>query len=111
VTLWADPNQLQQLFLNLVLNALDAMPQGGTLTLQGHIESGRVVVEVRDTGAGVSPELIPRLFEPFVSNKETGLGLGLAISRRIAEDHGGTIQWVSSGGRGACFRVTLPLQA
>jgi len=111
VTLWADPNQLQQLFVNLVLNALDAMPQGGTLTLQGHIESGRVVVEVRDTGAGVSPELIPRLFEPFVSNKETGLGLGLAISRRIAEDHGGTIQWVSGGGRGACFRVTLPLQA
>lgn len=95
VTLWADPNQLQQLFVNLVLNALDAMPQGGTLTLQGHIESGRVVVEVRDTGAGVSPELIPRLFEPFVSNKETGLGLGLAISRRIAEDHGGTIQWLS----------------
>jgi signal transduction histidine kinase len=111
VTLWADPNQLQQLFVNLVLNALDAMPHGGKLTLQVRAEAGQVIVEVRDTGPGVSPELIPRLFEPFVSNKDTGLGLGLAISRRIAEDHGGTVSMVSSAGSGACFRVILPLKS
>ncbi|GIW84125.1 MAG: ATP-binding protein [Gemmataceae bacterium] len=109
VTLLADPNQLQQLFVNLVLNALDAMPNGGTLTIQVHQNKSSVVIEVHDTGPGLPAELMDRLFEPFVSNKETGLGLGLPISRRIAEDHGGSIQAAQRAGGGASFIVTLPV--
>jgi two-component system sensor histidine kinase HydH len=96
------------LFVNLVLNALDAMPNGGTLTIQVHQNKSSVVIEVHDTGPGIPAELMDRLFEPFVSNKETGLGLGLPISRRIAEDHGGSIQAAQRAGGGASFIVTLP---
>jgi len=108
VSLTADAGQLQQVLVNLLLNALDAMPGGGTLRLAVREGGGRVVVEVADTGPGVAREMLPRLFEPFASSKETGLGLGLVISRRIVEDHGGTIDARNSPGGGASFSVTLP---
>jgi signal transduction histidine kinase len=105
----ADPEQLQQLLVNLALNALDAMPQGGVLEVGiGTPDRGQVELHVRDTGAGISPELLPRLFKPFVSGKETGLGLGLVISRRIAEGHGGTLHAVNRPEGGACFVLRLP---
>lgn len=109
VTVTADAEQLRQVFLNLCLNALDAMPTGGTLTL--HVRPrppGRVEVEVADTGPGVSRGMMPRLFEPFASTKDTGLGLGLVISKRIVEDHGGAINAANRPDGGACFFVTLP---
>ena len=92
----ADADQMQQLLVNLALNALDAMPQGGSLDISlGVPVHGQVELRVHDTGPGIAPALLPRLFEPFVSSKETGLGLGLVVSRRIAESHGGNL-WVTN---------------
>src|SRR5690606_5668245 len=88
----ADQDQLQQLLLNLVLNALDAIPSAGTVTVELRpVPDGMVELSVRDTGPGIAPHILPKVFETFVSTKETGLGLGIPVSRRIAEDHGGTL--------------------
>jgi signal transduction histidine kinase len=88
------------------------MPAGGTLTVAVRKLPGRVDVDVIDTGAGIPAELMPRLFEPFVSGKDTGLGLGLVISRRIVEDHDGTLTAANRpGGGGACLTVCLPTQS
>jgi signal transduction histidine kinase len=106
----ADADQMQQLLVNLALNALDAMPQGGSLDVSlGAQVHDQVELRVCDTGPGIAPALLPRLFEPFVSSKETGLGLGLVVSRRIAESHGGNL-WVTNPPQGgACFVVRLPV--
>ncbi len=104
----ADAEQLQQLFVNLVLNALDVMPRGGRLEVAvGPPADGQVEVGVRDTGPGISDDLLPRLFQPFVSSKETGLGLGLVTSQRIAETHGGSLTAGNHPDGGACFRLRL----
>jgi PAS domain S-box-containing protein len=104
-----DADQIQQLLLNLALNSLDVMPHGGALHVEIRSASPSLVeIEVRDTGPGIQPTLLPRIFEPFVSGKEAGVGLGLAVSRRIAEDHGG---WLTAGGAcdgGARFTLGLP---
>jgi two-component system sensor histidine kinase HydH len=110
VSVEADTDQMQQLLVNLALNALDAMPQGGRLdiSLSAPVH-GQVELWVCDTGPGIAPTLLPRLFEPFVSSKATGLGLGLVVSRRIAESHGGNL-WVTNPPHGgACFVLRLPV--
>jgi len=104
-----DQDQIQQLLLNLTLNALDAMPRNGTLEMVLHPpREGQVVLQVLDTGPGIAPQLLPRIFEPFVSSKETGLGLGLAVCRRVAEDHGGSLTAQNRPEGGACFVLRLP---
>ena len=108
VVLTADGSQIQQVLVNLVLNALDAMPTGGALTMRVRRFADRVELEVLDTGPGVAREIMPKLFQSFVSNKETGLGLGLVISRRIVEEHGGTIDAANRAEGGAIFIVRLP---
>jgi signal transduction histidine kinase len=112
VAVEADGDQLRQVLVNLTLNALDAMPHGGTLDvrLRGP-EHGWVELSVHDSGPGIAPAIQPRLFEPFVSDKETGLGLGLSVSRRIVEDHGGSLRASNPSGGGACFVVRLPVGA
>jgi len=105
----ADPDQLYQAFLNLVLNATDAMPEGGTLKLQMDRAGDQVTVLVRDTGAGVNEEVAAKIFEPFVTTKAKGTGLGLAKTRAIIEEHGGDITFESKPGEGATFIVKLPL--
>ncbi len=108
LSLTADAGQLRQVFVNLVLNALDSMPTGGALTLAARRSGPWLEVEVCDTGPGVAREMLPRLFQPFASTKDTGLGLGLVISRRIVEDHGGTLAATNRPGGGASFTVRLP---
>jgi two-component system sensor histidine kinase HydH len=104
-----DNDQIQQLLLNLVLNSLDAMPRGGRIEVE--LQPGRdgfVDVYVRDNGPGIAPHILPKVFESFVSSKETGVGLGLPLSRRIAEDHGGTLNAYNLPESGACFQLRLP---
>jgi signal transduction histidine kinase len=108
---WADVDrdQIQQLLLNLVLNALDAMPRGGEVEAELRpAAGGPVELFVRDTGPGVDAEVLPKVFETFVSTKETGVGLGLPVSRRIAEEHGGSLAAFNLPQRGACFVLRLP---
>lgn len=104
-----DREQLRQVFTNLILNGLQAMESGGTLTVQAELDpAGLCSVKVVDTGAGIAPEQQERLFTPFYTTKQHGTGLGLAISWGIVRNHGGTIDVQSVPGVGACFRVTLP---
>lgn len=104
-----DNDQIQQLILNLVLNALDAMPQGGAIEIDLRPpRDGFLELYVRDNGPGIAPHIVPKVFETFVSSKETGVGLGLPLSRRIAEDHGGTLAAYNLPDAGACFLLRLP---
>jgi signal transduction histidine kinase len=105
----ADRDQLLQVLHNLVKNALEAMPEGGTLTLRARRDGEAVRFEVADTGPGLAPELQARIFEPWVTTKPGGTGLGLAIAARIVEEHGGRIEVASRPGKGATFTVRLPL--
>ena len=104
-----DPTQLQQALLNLVKNAMQAMTQGGTLTLQTSEGAEAVSVSVADTGGGIPQEQINRIFEPFYTTKKKGTGLGLMIVQRIVSAHGGRIELDSHVGRGSTFRLWLPL--
>ncbi len=104
----ADREQLRQVFVNLALNAVDAMPTGGQLTITARSGTPGVTVEVADTGTGIAPELAGKLFQPFVSTKETGLGLGLVISKRIIEEHHGTLTAANRADGGAVLTVRLP---
>ena len=105
----ADPGHLTQVLLNLMLNGLQAMPHGGTLTLEAKTSNDNFIIAVTDTGTGIAPENLSRIFEPYFTTKAQGSGLGLAISRRIIEAHGGTIT-VSNRGSGGCrFQINLPL--
>jgi signal transduction histidine kinase len=104
-----DRDKLKQAFMNIVLNAMDAMPEGGTLeivTLQG---SDKVRIDVVDTGIGIPPEDLNRLFEPFFTTKSQGTGLGLANAKRVLEQHGGDIQSKSAVGQGTTMSLWLPL--
>jgi len=107
-----DAAQIEQVLLALVMNALDALPQGGNvwLTTSPSRQDNHVRIVVRDDGSGIAPEILPHLFEPFLTTKETGrgVGLGLAISRSILERHSGSIEVQSEVGRGTTFTVTLP---
>jgi len=108
----ADRNKIKQVLVNLVLNAIQAQPRGGDLTVRVRRASGadgRVVLEVADTGSGVRPEELDKIFAPFYTTKSGGAGLGLSVSRRIAEEHGGALVCEPGGaGRGATFRLELP---
>ncbi len=110
-----DPGQIEQVILALVMNAIDAMPNGGNLTLTSRKapNSGSVQIEVRDDGLGMPRDVLAKMFEPFFTTKEhgRGLGLGLAISRNIVDRHGGRIEVVSEPGHGTMFTITLPLQS
>jgi len=110
----ADRQQLRQLFLNFFTNAVDAMPQGGTLTIRAQTQAATqtVLLEIADTGQGIQPKDLPRAFEPFFTTKPEGqgTGLGLVICRRIVQAHQGTLEITSPGipGQGTTVRVTLP---
>ncbi|MHC1788078.1 sensor histidine kinase [Solidesulfovibrio sp.] len=101
---------LRQVILNLLTNALHATPQGGSITLATRPQNGQVVIEVRDTGCGIPPENLPKIFNPFFTTKEPGkgTGLGLSVSHGIVARLGGTLTAQSTPGHGATFTVALP---
>jgi len=107
-----DPNQLQQCVINLIFNAIDAMPEGGRLGIGASLDAVRreVVLVFRDTGTGIDPEALPHIFEPFYTTKQEGYGVGLGLSTAygIVERHHGTVEAESRPGRGAEFTVRLP---
>lgn len=106
-----DQNQLQQVLLNLALNACEAMPGGGTLAIRTKVREGEVVVEVADSGSGIPKEHLDMIFDPFFTTKPVGkgTGLGLSVSYGIVQQHGGTIEVASEEGKGSTFTVALPI--
>jgi signal transduction histidine kinase len=105
-----DPEQLQQVILNLLLNAIQAMPQGGSIILSTSVgaEGKEIQITVADTGRGIPPEHLSRIFDPFFTTKERGTGLGLAVSDRLIRAQGGRIAVRSEPGKGCVFTVVLP---
>ncbi|OIQ76008.1 sporulation kinase E [mine drainage metagenome] len=106
------PSQLNQVFMNLLVNAAQSIEDYGTITLRTGLDGDKVWVEVQDTGAGIRPEHLGRIFDPFFTTKPVGrgTGLGLSISYGIVRQHGGQITVKSELGSGTIFRVTLPIQ-
>lgn len=107
----ADRYLMHRAFSNLILNAVQAMPNGGTLTISGSVSDHAVVITVRDTGEGIPTEVEGKLFSPLVTGKAKGTGLGLTVVKRIVDAHGGTIAFKSEKGKGTTFTVTLPASA
>jgi signal transduction histidine kinase len=109
--IYAQAERLQQVFINIILNALDAMPGGGTLGIRLDREDGAAVVRISDSGTGIRPEHLSRIFDPFFTTKGVGkgTGLGLSISYAIVKEHDGRIEVRSEVGRGSTFTITLPI--
>ena len=107
-TIAADPDMLHRALSNLVLNAMDAMPNGGTLTLRTRRDDGKIMIEVTDTGGGLTREECERIFTPYYTSKQHGTGLGLAIVQSVISDHGGRISVRSEPGSGTTFVIELP---
>jgi signal transduction histidine kinase len=105
----ADREMIRRALLNLVLNGLDAMPDGGTLTIASLPEPDGLALEVTDSGPGLPDDVLPRVFEPFFTTKQGGTGLGLAIVARIAEAHGGNVTARNAAGGGAVFTLRIPI--
>jgi signal transduction histidine kinase len=111
-----DPQQIQQVLINLIQNAADSIGQDGEVTLRARLDSKRladrvtdvVILEVADTGKGITPEVEKRLFDPFFTTKETGTGLGLSIAARMVEKHGGALQYQTQPDHGTTFGIVLP---
>jgi len=106
-------NEIQQVIVNIASNAIDAMPDGGDMTIGLHSRGGRAMIEVCDTGTGMDEDTIQRIFEPFFTTKDVGkgTGLGLAVTYRIVREHGGKITVQSAPGKGSTFTVSLPIDA
>jgi signal transduction histidine kinase len=105
----ADSGQLDQVFFNIITNALQAMPDGGRLTIEGEARDGGVAMVVIDTGGGIPPERCKQVFEPLYTTKRNGIGFGLAVTRQLVENHQGRIEVQSEVGKGSRFTVFLPL--
>jgi signal transduction histidine kinase len=109
LSLEADPGQLSHLFLNVLGNALEAAGPGGWVEVRAGRDEANAWIEVYDSGSGPAPEVAARLFEPFVTGKREGVGLGLAVARQVASAHGGSITWRHTTEH-TCFRTELPLR-
>ena len=108
LSLYLDRRLMQRVLTNLILNAIQAMPEGGQLTISAAASDGTVLMTVEDTGVGIREDIKDKLFSPLFTNKAKGTGLGLAVCKRIVELHDGTITVESEEGRGARFVVNLP---
>ncbi len=107
-TVTGDPELLKQVFMNIFLNAIQAMPDGGELRIVSGSNSEFITVEITDSGKGINPENIEKIFDPFFSTKDKGTGLGLAIAHRIIQVHNGFIKACSNNGEGSTFYIYFP---
>ena len=105
-----DPELIKTCIFNIILNAFQAMPEGGDLTVITETSNGKALIIVEDTGEGVSKENMQKLFDPFFSTKRTGLGLGLAMTKRVVEEHGGKADFQSTEGKGSVMTISLPIR-
>jgi signal transduction histidine kinase len=101
-------NQIQQVFFNIFLNAIEAMPDGGEISITTFQEQNHVTIQIEDTGMGIREDQREEIFEPFVSSKERGLGLGLTVSYGVVTAHGGSLILMPPSEQGACFKLSLP---
>jgi len=108
-TVRADEVLMRQVLTNLIQNAVEAMPGGGTLTLENALQQKELIVVIKDTGAGILPDRIKKIFLPFFTTKDKGVGMGLALAHKIITSHGGRIEVESTEGKGSAFTVTLPV--
>ena len=109
---FASRDQLRQVFINIISNAMDAMPDGGTLSVSTAKKGGSMVIKISDSGSGIKEEHIEKIFDSFFTTKKDsvkGVGLGLSVCYGFVKDHGGDIQVVSKPGEGATFIITLPI--
>jgi signal transduction histidine kinase len=104
----ANAADLRRVFANLIINAIDVMPQGGTLTLEAFAQNGIVFASVSDTGVGIAPEQQKKIFLPYYTTKSKGTGLGLSGAQRIVQSFGGNIGFITEVGRGTKFTIELP---
>jgi signal transduction histidine kinase len=104
-----DPRLIKQAVLNLMLNALQAMPEGGELILSASKDDGAALIDIIDTGKGIAPEAIDKIFQAYYTSKKGGTGLGLAMTQRIVKEHGGQLSVTSEMGKGSDFQLRLPL--
>jgi signal transduction histidine kinase len=104
----ADPDQLRQAIDNLVRNAIDATPPGGLVSLSSGRTGGAAFIEIRDTGAGIAPDVLPRIFDLYFTTKRDGTGVGLAVAQQIVAAHGGTIEVESVPDTGTRMVIRLP---
>lgn len=109
LTVFADPYQIKQVLLNLAVNAVHAMPQGGRLTIAAQAAGDHVEIAVRDTGCGIAPDVHARIFDPFFTTRADGTGLGLSIVRKIAQAHDAQLSVASTVGQGSCFTLAWPM--
>jgi signal transduction histidine kinase len=107
--IYAVNSQIQQIFINLILNAFDAMPSGGRLLIEARPAGNGIEMLFEDSGSGIPEDQRNNIFEPFFSTKDGGTGLGLTVSYNIVTAHGGTLDLVDGRGAGACFRLFLPM--
>ena len=107
-----DENKMSQVFMNIMINALQAMDNGGSLTIRTRMDDGYCAVSIADTGAGIPPDVMPHIFDPFFTTKGVGegTGLGLSVSKAIIEQHGGVIEVDSEIGAGSTFLIKLPVK-
>jgi PAS domain S-box-containing protein len=105
-----DPDKIERVFINLIKNAIDAMPNGGKITIDSKEANGSLEISFADIGTGISNEILPKIFSPLFTTKAQGMGLGLAICKRIIEAHGGIITVKTAKGKGTTFTVTLPIK-
>ncbi|MCL6445835.1 MAG: HAMP domain-containing histidine kinase, partial [Alicyclobacillus sp.] len=106
-----DPNQIKQVFVNLIKNAIEAMPKGGQIMIQVSVADDFVRIAIQDEGVGIPSDIISKLGEPFFTTKEKGTGLGLMICHKILQDHGGRLNIHSELGQGTTMTVELPLSS
>ncbi|MBM4137844.1 MAG: histidine kinase, partial [Nitrospira sp.] len=109
--IYIDPDRMKEALLNIFTNAVHALHGKGTIFVKTYVDGDSAVIEIQDTGKGMSEEILPYIFDPFFTTKDTGTGLGLTIAQRIIEEHNGRVEVESQPHRGSIFKVFIPLQS